>query len=345
MTVRIDEARVFELVEEKKPSVVVINAPGGLLKQTRELVERLKEKYGVTCILVGNSCFGICDTVDDEVRRLKADMALHIGHNAAVKTVGEFTYLIDAVDDVTFDNTIEKIASVLRGKRRVGLVTFSQHVHQLGPVKTLLEERGFEVCIGESNSLLLEGQMFGCDFSTAYPIREEVDAFCFLGESEFHAVGLALATGKPTYMVDPYTNEITDMVEAAEETKKRAILAIYRALDARVFGVITGLKEGQKMLGRSRWISKKLEMHGRRVVQIALREITPEWLAPHRDIEAFVQTACPRISIDGFNFDRPVLSIPQADALVALMEGREIGEFLQRPKWIELTVGRVPRRE
>jgi 2-(3-amino-3-carboxypropyl)histidine synthase len=345
MTVKIDEARVFELVEKKKPSVVVINAPGGLLKQTRELVEKLREKYGITCILSGDSCFGICDTVDDEVGGLQADMALHIGHNAVVKTVGDFTYLIDAVDDITFDDVIEKVASALRGKRSVGLVTFSQHMHQLGPVRTRLEERGFEVRVGEDNGLLFGGQMFGCDFSTAYPLREEVDAFCFLGESEFHAVGLALATGKPTYMVDPYTNEVTDMGEAAEERKKRAILAVYKALDAKVFGVITGLKEGQKMLGRSRWISRKLEMHGRRVVQMALRDITPERLAPHRDIEAFVQTACPRISIDGFNFDRPVLSIPQADALVALLEGREIGEFLQRPKWIELTVGRGSERE
>ena len=98
------------------------------------------------------------------------------------------------------------------------------------------------------------------------------------------------------------------------------------------------------MLGRTNWIVKRLEMHGRRVVQLAMRDITPERLAPLRDVDAFIQTACPRISIDGFTFDRPVLSIPQADALVSLLEGREIGEFLQRPKWIELTVGLIPRR-
>jgi 2-(3-amino-3-carboxypropyl)histidine synthase len=118
---------------------------------------------------------------------------------------------------------------------------------------------------------------------------------------------------------------------------------VYKALDARVFGVVTGLKEGQKMLGRSRWISKRLEMNGRKVVQLAMRDITVERLAPHREIEAFVQTGCPRISIDGFTFDRPVLSIPQADALVALMEGRKPGEFLERSKWIELTVGLIKR--
>ncbi len=339
MTVRIDETRVFEIIEARRPKVILVNAPGGLLRQTKELMERVKEKYGVGSILSGDSCFGICDTVDDDVPRLQADLALHIGHNAAVTEVGDFTYLVDAVDDVEFDGVVETAARVLSPYKRVGLATFSQHLHQLKPVKEKLESKGFQVVVGKGNNLMLEGQVFGCDFSTSFPVRDEVDAFALLGESEFHAVGLALATGKPTFMLDPYMNEVTDMRPAADERRKRAMLAVYKALDARVFGVITGLKEGQKMLGRSRWISKRLEMNGRKVVELAMRDVTAERLAPHREIEAFIQTACPRISLDGFTFDRPVLSIPQADALVALMEGREAGEFLERPKWIELTVG------
>jgi 2-(3-amino-3-carboxypropyl)histidine synthase len=344
MTIRIDTGRVFELMEEKRPSVVLVNAPGGLLKQTRELTELLRRRYGVTCILAGDSCYGICDTVDRDAGALQADLALHIGHSAMVKTVGAFTYLIDAVDDVSFDEVIETAASVLKVNRRIGLVTFSQHMHQLGPVRVKLESKGFEVHVGKGNALLMESQIFGCDFSTAYSLRNEVDVFCFLGESEFHAVGLALATGKPTYMLNPYLREVVNMEEAAEERRKRATLAVFNALDANVFGVITGLKEGQMMLGRSRWISKRLESHGRKVIQLAMRDVTPECLAPYRDVEAFIQTACPRISIDGFAFDMPVLSIPQADALVALLEGREISEFLERPKWIELTVGQVGRQ-
>ena len=344
MTIRIDEEKVFRLIEERHPRAIVVNAPGGLQAQTRALTEKIREKYGVSCILVGDSCFGICDTVDEEVEKLDADMALHIGHNAAVQSVGEYTYLIDAIDDVSFDGVIEKAIPRLRRFGRIGLVTFSQHLQELNPAKEKFEAAGFQVLVGKGNNLLLESQIFGCDFSTAYPIRNEVDAFCFLGESEFHAVGLALSTGKPTYMLDPYQDEVVDMGEAAEERRKRAILSVYKAMDAKVFGVITGLKEGQKMLGRTNWIVKRLEMHGRRVVQLAMRDITPERLAPLRDVDAFIQTACPRISIDGFTFDRPVLSIPQADALVSLLEGREIGEFLQRPKWIELTVGLIPRR-
>jgi len=343
MTVRIDERKVFEIIEAKKPKVVVVNAPGGLLRQTKDLMERVKAKYGVVSILSGDSCFGICDTVDDDVRKLQADLAFHIGHNAAVSEVGDFTYLVDAVDDVDFGQVVETASKVLMRYKRLGLATFSQHLDQLPPVKKRLESMGFKVAVGKGNNLMLEGQIFGCDFSTAFPLKSDVDAFLVLGESEFHAVGLALASGKPTFMLDPYLNEVTDMQDAADERRKRAILAVYKALDARVFGVITGLKEGQKMLGRSRWISERLEMNGRKVLQLAMRDITAERLAPHREIEAFIQTACPRISIDGFTFDRPVLSIPQADALVALIEGRNPGEFLERSKWIELTVGLIKK--
>ena len=343
MTVKIDEAKVFGIIESERPKVVLVNAPGGLLRQTKALMERVKEKYGVKCILSGDSCFGICDTVDDDVEKLQADLALHIGHNAAVTEVGEHTYLVDAVDDVNFDEVVETAIKTLAPYKRLGLATFSQHLEQLKPVKGKLEANGFQVLVGKGNNLMLEGQIFGCDFSTSFPVREDVDAFALLGESEFHAVGLALATGKPTFMLDPYMNEVTDMRTAADERRKRAVLAVYKALDARVFGVITGLKEGQKMLGRSRWISKRLEMNGRKVIELAMRDVTAERLAPHREIDAFIQTACPRISIDGFTFDRPVLSIPQADALVALMEGREPGEFLERSKWIELTVGLIKK--
>ncbi len=343
MTVRIDVDRVFKLIEERKPTRIVVNAPGGLLRQTVELMQTVESKYGVRCLLVGDTCFGICDTVDNEVEKLGASMALHIGHNATVQSVGDYTFLVDAKDDVRFDAVVKKVIPILSSYRKIGLATFSQHLDEVEPVKKQLEDAGFEVYLGRKNGLLLGSQTFGCDFSTVFPNAELVDAFCYLGESEFHAVGLALATGKPTYLLDPYLEEIRDMKEEAEERQKRAILAVYKALDAKVFGVITGLKEGQAMVGRSKWITQRLEAHGKKVIQLAMRDITPDRLAQFMEIEAFVQTACPRISIDGFTFKKPVLSIPQADALVGLLEGREMKDFLHRPKWIELTVGQIPR--
>ena len=45
MTVRIDTERVFNLVEEKRPARVILNAPGGLLRQTMDLMQVVEKKY------------------------------------------------------------------------------------------------------------------------------------------------------------------------------------------------------------------------------------------------------------------------------------------------------------
>jgi len=40
-----------------------------------------------------------------------------------------------------------------------------------------------------------------------------VDANVFFGQSDFHAAGIAMATNKPTYILDPYLNEIREITD------------------------------------------------------------------------------------------------------------------------------------
>jgi len=66
-----------------------------------------------------------------------------------------------------------------------------------------------------------------------------------------------------------------------------------------------------------------LEREGKEVVLLALSEIFPGKLALMGDVGAWVQVACPRLSIDwGYAFERPLLS--PYEALVAL-GAREAG--------------------
>src|SRR5208282_2229882 len=131
--------------EQKHPTRIILNAPGGLLRQTTDLMRVVELKYDVQCVLVGDTCFGICDTVDNEVEKLGASLALHIGHNASVESVGDYTYLVDAKDDVKFDAVVQKSLPLLSKYRRIGLATFSQHLDELPAVKQQLEGAGFEV--------------------------------------------------------------------------------------------------------------------------------------------------------------------------------------------------------
>ena len=116
---------------------------------------------------------------------------------------------------------------------------------------------------------------------------------------------------------------------------KEAVLSVYKARDAKKMGVIIGLKEGQIMADQSIKIKSKLERFGKQVQLIALREITADRINSMTEIEAFVQTGCPRISVDGYTFSKPVLSVPQTDALINLLSGNEIQmDLFQRSNWL-----------
>ena len=240
--------------------------------------------------------------------------------------------MIDAFDNVTFDTVMPKALEIFKGKT-VSLITDSQHLHQVEPVKKELENGGVIVKIGKGKGQLNDGQVFGCEFYPAMEIKEEVDANLFLGQSNFHAAGVAISTKVKTYILDPYFNEVRDVTNFAEKLEKKATLKIYKAMEAKVFGVIVGLKEGQFAQLTALKFKKELELEGKSVQLFAMTDITNDRLKNFTGIDAFIQVACPRISTDN-QFDKPVLSTPQATALLKLLRNEEINNYFEIPHWL-----------
>ena len=200
-------------------------------------------------------------------------------------------------------------------------------------VKEILIQGGVNVKIGQGKGQLNDGQVFGCEFYPVLETKDVVDANVFLGQSNFHAAGIALATKKPTYVLDPYFNEIREVTEFAQKMQKKATLAIYKAADAKIFGIIVGLKEGQLSKTTALKFKKELEKEGKIVQLFALTDITNDRLMNLKGIDAFIQVACPRISTDN-QFDKPVLSTPQANALLKVLRNESIDGYLQIPHWL-----------
>ena len=240
--------------------------------------------------------------------------------------------MIDAYDDVPFDKVITKCIDLLKGKT-VSLITDSQHLHQIESVKNMLVKNNVGVKIGKGKGQLNDGQVFGCEFYPASETMGDVDANVFLGQSNFHAAGVALATNKPTYILDPYFNEVREISDFAKKLKKRSTLAIYSAVDAQTFGIIIGLKEGQLSKLTALKFKKELESKGKTVHLIALTEVTNERIRNLKGVDAFIQVACPRISTDN-EFDKPVLSTPQATALIKILKKENIDEYFQIEHWL-----------
>jgi len=328
----IDEKKIFDVIETRKPTSVALNGPDGLLPKVQDLTLRIGKKYGIPAYLLADTTWGTCDLNSNGAKVLNAEILFNIGHTSSMETFEENVIMIDAFDDISFDNVTEKCIKLLQGKT-ISLITDSQHLNQMEPIKNTLERNGVIVKIGKGKGQLNDGQVFGCEFYPATETIDDVDANVFLGQSNFHAAGVAMATNKPTYILDPYFNEIREITDFARKLQKKATLEIYKAADATTFGIIVGLKEGQLSKLTALKFKKELEDIGKNVHLIALTDITNERLRNLKDIDAFVQVACPRISTDN-KFDKPVLSTPQATALMKVLKKESIENYFQIKHWL-----------
>ena len=328
----IDERKVFEIIEERKPTSVALNGPDGILPKVQDLALKIGKKFGIPAYLLADTTWGSCDLNSIGGKILNAEIQFNIGHTNKLDVLEKNVLMIDAYDDVPFDKVITKCIDLLKGKT-VSLITDSQHLHQIESVKNVLEKNNVIVKIGKGKGQLNDGQVFGCEFYPASETMGDVDANIFLGQSNFHAAGVALATNKPTYVIDPYFNEVREISDFAKKLKKRSTLAIYNAVDAQTFGIIVGLKEGQLSKLTALKFKKELESKGKTVHLIALTEVTNERIRNLKGIDAFIQVACPRISTDN-EFDKSVLSTPQATALIKILKNENIDEYFQIEHWL-----------
>jgi 2-(3-amino-3-carboxypropyl)histidine synthase len=331
----IDEKRIFKIINERKPHSVALNGPEALIPKIQNSASNITEKFGIPAYVIGDTCWGSCDLNTHAANMLGAEILFNIGHTVSMETFDEKVVMINAFDDITFDRVARKCALELKSKNynSISLVTDSQHLNQITRVREVFEEFGYQVIIGRGKGQLNDAQVFGCEFYPAYNVQSLVDAYIFLGQSTFHSVGVAISTEKPTYMLDPYFEDYSDVSGIAKQLQKKAILSIYKALDAEIIGIIIGLKEGQFAHIKALELKKSFEQLGKKVQLIALTDITEDRIQIFKGIDAFVQVACPRISIDN-HFKKPMLSVPQGLALIKLLKKEPIDNFLKIRHWL-----------
>jgi 2-(3-amino-3-carboxypropyl)histidine synthase len=193
---------------------------------------------------------------------------------------------------------------------KIGLATSVQHVQFLNEVREFLVRSGKTVIIGEAGRVGYAGQVIGCDYSNVKSIVDEVEAYLFVGGGLFHALGIALSTSKPTFVVDPYDNRAFSLSESAQKLLKQHWACIEQAKSAKNVGIIIGLKPGQKRIDEALKIKEIIEKYDKNAYLLTIREVTPEVLLEFPTIDAYVNTACPRISLDApEKFAKPLLTV------------------------------------
>ncbi len=328
----LEEGRLIEEVTKRGAKRVLIQLPEGLKPEALRLVAAI-ENAGALVILSADSCYGACDLAVQEAERLGADLVIHFGHTEPTYKSERIPIIfVEAKANVRLRNAVEKLLPLLKPWKRIGLTTTVQHVNLLGGIKETLLKNGKSVVIGDAGRLRYPGQVTGCDYSNAQVIAKDVDAFLFVGGGRFHAIGVALATFKQTVIADPYESRVYTIDAEIQRIIKQRWASIQEARKSECLGILIGLKSGQKRFGKALQMRDKLEKIGKRIVLLAIREITPESLLQFPAVNAYVNTACPRISLDNAaRFPKPVLTINEARVIA----GELAWEQLLKRGWFE----------
>ena len=290
---------IIETIKSKNCKIIGLQFPEGFKRKAVNISKEIEEKTGVSIIISGNPCFGACDL--DTALAGKVDIMFHFGHSK----MGKFANVvfIEARSNADVLPCI-KIALPLLKTTNLGLITTVQHIHKLGEVTKFLRENGIEATLGKGDRRVsYPGQVLGCNFTAAHIDREE---YLYIGSGIFHPLGVAIATGKIVVAADPYIN--TAMVVYPEKFLRKRSGYIAKAIDGKIFGIIVSTKSGQNRIELANRLTEIAKKHGKFAHLIMMDLVTPDQLLAFK-VDAYVNTACPRITIDDAErFHVPILT-------------------------------------
>ena len=304
-----EEERIKQEIAKLGAKRVLLQMPEGLKPEGPRLA-KIIEKTGALPIISADPCYGACDLATAEAERLGIDLIIHFGHAKLLKHEQVPTFYVEARATVAVAEAVEKAIPLLSKHGNIGLATTVQHVQTLDEAREILVRAGKTVVVGDAGRVNYAGQVVGCDYSNVRSVAHDVEVFLFIGGGRFHALGVALSASKPTIIADPYENRAYSIDEEAQKVLKQRWASVKEAEHAKTFGVLIGLNLGQKRLDEALKIKEIAEKNGKTAFLFAIREISPEALMEFPSVDAYVNTACPRISLDTpSKFLKPVLTV------------------------------------
>ena len=333
---------LIQRIQKNDNRLVALQVPEGLKMQALEMMDEIESGSGAKVVLAADPCYGACDLVHDKMKMMGVELVAHMGHSQMNIDSGMPTQFIDVTYDgdpelapvIPMPNAHLEIAKKRMAEQstgelseeeaqerfmdavgrmtplkdtKLGLVGSIQHLHLLPEFHDRLEQAGFDVTIPMGGArLTFPGQVLGCNYSGD---DDTIGHYLFLGSGDFHPIGLVLHTGKPLAMLDPYSGDAIEMsFERIERILRQRFGLIMSSMDAEKFGILIGEKPGQMRRTLALRMKRLLEKHGKKGYLLALEHVGPE-LIDFYPVDAFVNTACPRIAIDdAVKYAKPLIT-------------------------------------
>jgi 2-(3-amino-3-carboxypropyl)histidine synthase len=341
-------------LRQAKASRVALQFPEGLQMFScviADILERFCAPTLEDVVIMGDVTYGACCLDDYTARALGCDFLVHYGHSCLVplqtvstkplsngKTFNTLYVFVDIGIDVGhFVNSIK--LTFPTASTRFALVGTIQFASALQSSAALLSQHYTTPVVVPQSKPLSPGEILGCTSPKLTP--GSIDALLYLGDGRFHLESIMISNPDlPAYRYDPYAKTLTIekyLTSKMHEMRKSAIakasiispivptMNVTEHILPKV-GIILGTLGRQGSPAVLSTLEDTLKKRGIPYFVTLLSEIFPHKLAMFDScIEAWVQIACPRLSIDwGSAFRAPLLNPYEAQVAFGAETWQEI---------------------
>ncbi|KAM7493862.1 hypothetical protein LguiB_028471 [Lonicera macranthoides] len=311
---------------------VALQFPEGLLMYSLVISDILTAFAAVErCFVLGDVTYGACCVDDLSAAALGADLLIHYGHSCLVpvdSTVIPCLYVFVEIK-IDVSRLIDTVklnlkSAIAKNLILAGTIQFAAAIRQ---AKSDLEMSGFRVLVPQSKPLSA-GEVLGCTAPTI-PKSSLADAddevvLVFVADGRFHLEAFMIANPKiKAFRYDPYMGSLFLEEYDHKGMKESRRNAIEKAREAKNWGIVLGTlgRQGNpRILDR---LEKKMREKGLDWTVILMSEISPSRVLLFGDsVDAWIQIACPRLSIDwGDAFHKPLLTPFEAEIALGDIPG------------------------
>ncbi|XP_065178938.1 2-(3-amino-3-carboxypropyl)histidine synthase subunit 1-like [Sycon ciliatum] len=313
-------------IRQLEAKCVALQFPEGLLMFACTISDILERFTDAETLVMGDVTYGACCVDDYTASALGADLLVHYGHSCLVPVDSMHMKMLYVFVDVQIDtkhltDTVQ--THFVAGQDSLALVSTIQFVAALQSAAQTLRSFGYKVLVPQSKPLS-PGEILGC--TSPRLSKEDASALLYVGDGRFHLESAMIANPNlPAYRYDPYSKVFSREHYDTPVMHSMRSQAISRAASSRCVGLILGTLGRQGSCKILDSLRQRITDSGRQCVTVLLSEIFPAKLALFDNVDAWVQVACPRLSIDwGTAFSKPLLTPYELNVAMGTAEWQSV---------------------
>lgn len=298
---------LLSVLSRLKAKSIFLEAPPGVRDLTLALGCLIRDRLKASIYHSGKPTWGFCDVDVDSAKLLGVDVVLHVGHVNPVKYCGCRVYVEEASVPVIYTpfyydievprDAIVDICRLLSGDVYIAYpVNYEDTAMQI--VKHLPGHVNYKANV-----------ITGCYIGNVDKLSTYSQVLVVAG-GFFHALTFKILNQDLKVLnYDPHRGELYDVEQYFRRIYALKMESIRRCLNAKSFAILLVTKTGQYNLRLAHRVEKLLQENGFKSIIVCTDEVCNDLLSLYNDVDAFINTGCPRLAFDNIDqYGKPLIN-------------------------------------